>query len=63
MKLKSDYSKKKGVRVVPHAIARYATYLGKNVIMMPSYGTSGRMLAPGTMVDTWAPVGSLRQNW
>ena len=60
MKLKSDYSKK-GVRVVPHAIARYGSYIGKNVIMMPSYVNIGAYVDSGTMVDTWATVGSCAQ--
>ena len=60
MKLKSDYSKK-GVRVVPHAIARYGSFIGKNVIMMPSYVNIGAYVDSGTMVDTWATVGSCAQ--
>ena len=60
MKLKSDYSKK-GVRIVPHAIARYGSFLGKNVIMMPSYVNIGAYVDSGTMVDTWATVGSCAQ--
>ena len=60
MKLKSDYSNK-GVRVVPHAIARYGSYIGKNVIMMPSYVNIGAYVDSGTMVDTWATVGSCAQ--
>ena len=60
MKLKSDYSKK-GVRVVPHAIARYGSYIGKNVIMMPTYVNIGAYVDSGTMVDTWATVGSCAQ--
>jgi 2,3,4,5-tetrahydropyridine-2-carboxylate N-succinyltransferase len=60
MKLKSDY-KKTGVRVVPHAIARYGAYLAKGVIMMPSYVNIGAFVDEGTMVDTWATVGSCAQ--
>ena len=60
MKLKSNYSKK-NVRVVPHAIARYGSYVGKNVIMMPSYINIGAYVDSGTMVDTWATVGSCAQ--
>ena len=60
MKLKSDYSNK-GVRVVPHAIARYGSFIGKNVIMMPSYVNIGAYVDSGTMVDTWATVGSCAQ--
>ena len=57
MKLKSNYALK-GVRVVPHAIARYGSYLARNVIMMPSYVNIGAYVDSGTMVDTWATVGS-----
>ena len=60
MKLKTDY-KKTGVRVVPHAIARYGAYLAKGVIMMPSYVNIGAFVDEGTMVDTWATVGSCAQ--
>ena len=60
MKLKTDY-KKNGVRVVPHAIARYGAYLAKGVIMMPSYVNIGAYVDEGTMVDTWATVGSCAQ--
>jgi len=60
MKLKTNYSKK-GVRVVPHAIARYGSFLGENVIMMPSYVNIGAYVGSGTMVDTWATVGSCAQ--
>jgi 2,3,4,5-tetrahydropyridine-2-carboxylate N-succinyltransferase len=60
MKLKTDY-KKTGVRVVPHAIARYGAYLARGVIMMPSYVNIGAYVDEGTMVDTWATVGSCAQ--
>ena len=50
-----------GVRVVPHAIARYGSYLEKGVIMMPSYVNIGAWVGSGTMVDTWATVGSCAQ--
>jgi len=60
MKLKSNYAKL-GVRVVPHAIARYGAYLSKGVIMMPSYVNIGAYVDEGTMVDTWATVGSCAQ--
>jgi len=60
MKLKTDY-KETGVRVVPHAIARYGAYLAKGVIMMPSYVNIGAYVDEGTMVDTWATVGSCAQ--
>ena len=60
MKLKTDYAKT-GVRVVPHAIARYGAHLAKGVIMMPSYVNIGAYVDEGTMVDTWATVGSCAQ--
>ncbi len=60
MKLKTNY-KELGVRVVPHAVARYGAYLSKGVIMMPSYVNIGAYVDEGTMVDTWATVGSCAQ--
>ncbi len=51
----------KGVRVVPHAIARYGSYVAPGVIMMPSYVNIGAYVDSGTMVDTWATVGSCAQ--
>jgi len=60
MKLKSDY-KDKGVRVVPHAIARYGAFVAKGVVMMPSYINIGAYVDENTMVDTWATVGSCAQ--
>ena len=50
-----------GVRVVPHAIARYGSFLEKDVIMMPSFVNIGAYVGGGTMVDTWATVGSCAQ--
>lgn len=50
-----------GVRVVPHAIARYGAFLEKGVILMPSYVNIGAWVGSGTMVDTWATVGSCAQ--
>lgn len=50
-----------GVRVVPHAIARHGAFLEKGVIMMPSYVNIGAWVGSGTMVDTWATVGSCAQ--
>jgi 2,3,4,5-tetrahydropyridine-2-carboxylate N-succinyltransferase len=50
-----------GVRVVPHAIARYGSFLGRGVVMMPSYVNIGAYVGSGTMVDTWATVGSCAQ--
>jgi len=58
--LKKDYATQ-GVRVVPHAIARHGAYLEKGVIMMPSYVNVGAWVGSGTMVDTWATVGSCGQ--
>lgn len=60
MKLKSNYAQL-GVRVVPHAVARYGAYLASGVIMMPSYVNIGAYVDSGTMVDTWATVGSCAQ--
>jgi 2,3,4,5-tetrahydropyridine-2,6-dicarboxylate N-succinyltransferase len=60
IKLKRNY-KALGVRVVPHAIARYGSYVSKGVIMMPSYVNIGAYVDEGTMVDTWATVGSCAQ--
>ncbi len=60
MKLKTNYAEL-GVRVVPHAVARYGAYLAKGVIMMPSYVNIGAYVDSGTMVDTWATVGSCAQ--
>ena len=50
-----------GVRVVPHAIARYGAFVARGVIMMPSYVNIGAYVDEGTMVDTWATVGSCAQ--
>jgi 2,3,4,5-tetrahydropyridine-2,6-dicarboxylate N-succinyltransferase len=50
-----------GVRVVPPAVARHGAYLGKNVILMPSYVNIGAYVDENTMVDTWATVGSCAQ--
>jgi 2,3,4,5-tetrahydropyridine-2-carboxylate N-succinyltransferase len=60
MLLKKNY-KDLGVRAVPHAVARYGAYLGKNVVLMPSYVNIGAYVDEGTMVDTWATVGSCAQ--
>ncbi|MFP4846530.1 2,3,4,5-tetrahydropyridine-2,6-dicarboxylate N-succinyltransferase [Winogradskyella sp. PE311] len=58
--LKRGYADK-GIRVVPHAVARHGAYISKGVIMMPSYVNIGAYVAEGTMVDTWATVGSCAQ--
>lgn len=50
-----------GVRVVPHAIARYGSFLEPGVILMPGYVNIGAYVGSGTMVDTWATVGSCAQ--
>ena len=60
MKLKTGYAAL-GVRVVPHAVARYGAYLARGVILMPSYVNIGAYVDEGTMVDTWATVGSCAQ--
>jgi 2,3,4,5-tetrahydropyridine-2-carboxylate N-succinyltransferase len=60
MKLKRNYAEL-GVRVVPHAVARYGAFLQRGVIMMPSYVNIGAYVDEGTMVDTWATVGSCAQ--
>lgn len=49
------------VRVVPHAIARYGSFVAPGVILMPSYVNIGAYVDSGTMVDTWATVGSCAQ--
>jgi 2,3,4,5-tetrahydropyridine-2-carboxylate N-succinyltransferase len=53
--------KQLGVRVVPHAIARYGSFVAPDVILMPSYVNIGAYVGSGTMVDTWATVGSCAQ--
>ena len=58
--LKKGYQEK-GIRVVPHAVARYGAYISKGVILMPSYVNIGAYVDEGTMVDTWATVGSCAQ--
>jgi len=58
--LKRGY-KEKGIRVVPHAVARHGAYISSGVIMMPSYVNIGAYVDAGTMVDTWATVGSCAQ--
>ena len=60
MELKRGYAKL-GVRVVPHAVARYGAYLAPGTILMPSYVNIGAYVDEGTMVDTWATVGSCAQ--
>ena len=50
-----------GFRVVPGAVARRGSYVGKNVVLMPSFVNIGARVDEGTMVDTWATVGSCAQ--
>ncbi|MCB0514536.1 MAG: 2,3,4,5-tetrahydropyridine-2,6-dicarboxylate N-succinyltransferase [Chitinophagales bacterium] len=58
--LKKDFANV-GVRVVPQALARYGSFLEKGVILMPSYVNIGAYVGSGTMIDTWATVGSCAQ--
>jgi 2,3,4,5-tetrahydropyridine-2-carboxylate N-succinyltransferase len=58
--LKRGYERA-GVRVVPPAVARYGSFLSSGVILMPSYVNIGAWVGPGTLVDTWATVGSCAQ--
>lgn len=58
--IKSKF-KAKGIRVVPHAIARYGSYISPGVILMPSYVNIGVYIGKDTMIDTWATVGSCAQ--
>jgi 2,3,4,5-tetrahydropyridine-2-carboxylate N-succinyltransferase len=58
--LKSGFEKL-GIRVVPHAIARYGSFVAPGAILMPSYVNIGAYVDTGTMVDTWATVGSCAQ--
>lgn len=60
MPLKRNYAEK-GVRVVPHAVAREGSFIASGVILMPSYVNIGAFVDSGTMVDTWATVGSCAQ--
>jgi len=53
--------KDKGIRVVPHAVARYGSYISPGVILMPSYVNIGSYIGENTMIDTWATVGSCAQ--
>jgi 2,3,4,5-tetrahydropyridine-2-carboxylate N-succinyltransferase len=58
--LKRGYAAK-GIRVVPHAVARHGSYISAGTILMPSYVNIGAYVDAGTMVDTWATVGSCAQ--
>lgn len=57
---KEDF-KKGGFRVVPNAMVRHGSFIGKNAVLMPSYVNIGAFVDEGTMVDTWATVGSCAQ--
>ncbi|WP_395619496.1 2,3,4,5-tetrahydropyridine-2,6-dicarboxylate N-succinyltransferase [Sphingorhabdus sp.] len=57
----ADRFRNAGFRVVPGAVARHGSYIGKNVILMPSFVNIGARVDDGTMVDTWATVGSCAQ--
>ena len=57
----SDDFAKGGFRIVPPAVARRGSFIGKNVVLMPSYVNIGAYVGAGTMVDTWATVGSCAQ--
>lgn len=56
-----DDFKAGGFRVVPNAIVRRGSFIGKNAVLMPSYVNIGAYVGEGTMVDTWATVGSCAQ--
>jgi len=58
--VKTDYAER-GVRVVPPGVARYGSFLSEGVVLMPGYVNIGAWVGPGTMVDTWATVGSCAQ--
>jgi 2,3,4,5-tetrahydropyridine-2-carboxylate N-succinyltransferase len=59
--LSEDELRATGVRVVPPAVARHGSFIGKNVVLMPSYVNIGAYVGEGSMVDTWATVGSCAQ--
>ncbi len=50
-----------GFRIVPGAVARHGSHIGKNVVLMPSFVNIGARVDAGSMVDTWATVGSCAQ--
>ena len=60
LKLKTGYAEK-GIRVVPHAVARFGAFIDRDVILMPSYVNIGAYVDKFTMVDTWVTVGSCAQ--
>jgi 2,3,4,5-tetrahydropyridine-2-carboxylate N-succinyltransferase len=59
--LDADQMRATGVRVVPPAVARRGSFIAKGAILMPSYVNIGAWVGEGTMVDTWATVGSCAQ--
>ena len=58
--LKDNY-KNKNIRVVPHAVARFGSFISPGVILMPSFVNIGAYVDSGSMIDTWATVGSCAQ--
>ena len=56
-----EYLKENNIRIVPQAIARRGSFIDKNVVLMPSFVNIGAYVGEGTMVDTWATVGSCAQ--
>ena len=56
-----EYLKENNIRIVPQAIARWGSFIDKNVVLMPSFINIGAYVGEGTMVDTWATVGSCAQ--
>jgi len=57
----ADRFRGEGVRVVPPAVVRRGAYVARNAVLMPSYVNIGAYVGEGTMVDTWATVGSCAQ--
>ncbi len=61
MHTSEQYLKENNIRIVPQAIARRGSFIDKNVVLMPSFVNIGAYVGEGTMVDTWATVGSCAQ--
>ena len=61
MHTSEEYLKENNIRIVPQAIARRGSFIDKNVVLMPSFVNIGAYVGEGTMVDTWATVGSCAQ--
>ncbi len=57
----NNWAAEQGVRVVPGAVVRRGAYLGRDVVLMPSFVNIGAYVGDGCMVDTWATVGSCAQ--